>query len=457
MRKLNFIDQDTGEKFYRVEEVGRALYSKQYQIRGYISPTWTPLMTSPKKVLKYIADEKAKVRLQLTEKKAPKKHLFVEVFEECFKDLQERYIKTKKSPKTLQKFHGLMNNYVIGTKKRKLKYKTFANKAVEDITVYEVKELKNAINTIYGDSYSRKTIGLIFSYIDKVFRYARDKNYVSNVFCMNLKVDAIGLSQNSKQAVRNFFSEKEFDLFLSKYDDLAYDYFYHAANFKHCRQCSQSEVKTIAEFRTLAYRTYFETLFYTGARKAEGRGLKWSDILPATDRFDLCCLKIERQYGEEGAHFIGKDVYDEKPKTDSSVRKCVMHEALYDALERLRSWLIDHNLYEEDNYIFFDFYAQTPKPLPRRNIDRTFDYIKENTGIEKKSVVLNGIERKITVHGLRHAYCTVLLEKGMDKQDVAKFLGHKDTTMVEKVYMHYIDPIDMEEERRLRNMQFFRK
>ena len=48
----------------------------------------------------------------------------------------------------------------------------------------------------------------------------------------------------------------------------------------------------------------------------------------------------------------------------------------------------------------------------------------------------------ITVHGLRHTHASLLLYKGVSVQSVAKRLGHADTTITQKTYLHIISELE---------------
>ena len=44
--------------------------------------------------------------------------------------------------------------------------------------------------------------------------------------------------------------------------------------------------------------------------------------------------------------------------------------------------------------------------------------------------------KKISIHSLRHTYASVMLTHGVSVESIAKYLGHSDTTVTRKVYLH---------------------
>ena len=46
--------------------------------------------------------------------------------------------------------------------------------------------------------------------------------------------------------------------------------------------------------------------------------------------------------------------------------------------------------------------------------------------------------KKVSCHGLRHTYCSLLLSQNVPIQTVSKYLGHSDSTITLKVYSHFI-------------------
>jgi len=115
-------------------------------------------------------------------------------------------------------------------------------------------------------------------------------------------------------------------------------------------------------------------------------------------------------------------------------------------MKELRQFLIVHNLYDKDNYLFFDFFVKNPKPIPETNLDRCFHKMLKASDIQKNDNDFSAGERHITLHGLRHAACTMLLEKGMPKEQVAKVLGHCNTHLVEYCYKEFVQIQDSSDE-----------
>ena len=46
--------------------------------------------------------------------------------------------------------------------------------------------------------------------------------------------------------------------------------------------------------------------------------------------------------------------------------------------------------------------------------------------------------KRVSCHGLRHTYCSLLLSQNVPIQTVSKYMGHSDSTITLKVYSHFI-------------------
>ncbi len=159
---------------------------------------------------------------------------------------------------------------------------------------------------------------------------------------------------------------------------------------------------------------------YTGLRKGELLGLKWSDIL-----YETKMLKVNKS--RTGTR---KKVTEQLliPKTDCSIRKIPLNDFVLSELkaeqERQREFqeLLGSG-YDTSN----DFVIRNKDGKPYSNL----------SAINR---VLNRLEKKAglhhcTIHGLRHSVASILDDNGTPLQDIAILLGHKSTTTTERVYI----------------------
>ena len=73
-----------------------------------------------------------------------------------------------------------------------------------------------------------------------------------------------------------------------------------------------------------------------------------------------------------------------------------------------------------------DFIFQTENNLPINN---------SNLNLMMKKILSNaGIDKHITLHGLRHTGISYYIRHGVDKEIVAKMAGHSNSKITEDVY-----------------------
>ncbi len=163
---------------------------------------------------------------------------------------------------------------------------------------------------------------------------------------------------------------------------------------------------------------YLEILLglFCGLRKGEIRGLKFSD-------FDVekKTLKVSRQLAnnyemDNGGFNIKNMNYIEKDtKTENSIRILRVPDIILKELEKRKSIVQYHKLLLKDKYNDSDYVSCQENGLPHGHCSL-------NAFIEKKCVD-NGIP-KISVHGLRHMYATILIEQGVTIPKISALLGH---------------------------------
>lgn len=166
-------------------------------------------------------------------------------------------------------------------------------------------------------------------------------------------------------------------------------------------------------------KTILKFMLLTGVRIGEMCGLKWSDI-----DFNKKFVKISRNrlyHPEFGT-------YEKEPKTKTSIREIPLTDVLINDLRKYQKWF---RLADND----FD-----------NNLDKYYlasNIYREPVGRDVVGVWLRDFERKngfkkVSCHGLRHTYCSLLLSQNVPIQTVSKYLGHSDSTITLKVYSHFI-------------------
>ena len=150
---------------------------------------------------------------------------------------------------------------------------------------------------------------------------------------------------------------------------------------------------------------------YTGARFGECLGLTWDCV-----DFDKKTIRIEKGFDYHFNHdFI-------ECKTKNSKRTITVPEKLLQLLST----------------------------LPRTN-DRVFANTKNGTVNKALNHALKqiGVEKHITFHALRHTHASILLSQGVQLLSVSKRLGHADSTITMKTYIHVIKELEQEDNEKI--------
>ena len=162
----------------------------------------------------------------------------------------------------------------------------------------------------------------------------------------------------------------------------------------------------------LVYKTFYETLYFTGMRQGEAIALKWRDI--KNGYIDI--YKTISKEKEDGDYIINT------PKTKSSIRKIRIDSNLINDLNKLKEYyknIIDFN---EDWYVFGGIKPITPTTIGRR----------------KDEYCIKAGVKKIRIHDLRHSHASLLLSNGVPITVISKRLGHSTIQMTLNTYAHLI-------------------
>lgn len=161
--------------------------------------------------------------------------------------------------------------------------------------------------------------------------------------------------------------------------------------------------------------SFLLTVAYTGIRKGEALGLQWKNI-----DFENNTITIERTRDGLGVR---------TPKTKNSYRTISIDEMVLDQLESYKKWC-----------------KKTLFAYGEKIVDETFVFITDH-GAAPLSSIARSVNRiltrtslpKITVHGLRHTHCTILLNRGRNVKVIAERLENTAAMVYGLWFMMYTD------------------
>lgn len=160
-------------------------------------------------------------------------------------------------------------------------------------------------------------------------------------------------------------------------------------------------------------------MLLTGVRIGELNGLRWSDI-DVEKR--VVHIRRNRLYTKEFG------TYEKDPKTKTSKRDIPLPDALVEDLHQYKEWFInaDDNFENklDSYYLASNIYRE---PIAIHTVGRWLKELENENNL-----------KRVTCHGLRHTYCSLLLSQNVPIQTVSKYMGHSDSTVTLKVYSHFI-------------------
>lgn len=177
---------------------------------------------------------------------------------------------------------------------------------------------------------------------------------------------------------------------------------------------------------------YLEMLLalFCGLRKGEIMGLKFSDF-----DFEKRTVRISRQLVanpkvKNGYHIEEYSVTERDPKTENSFRILRVPKAVMEEVERRRQKIATEKAWRKDFYEDHDYICCRPdgKPHSTSAFNLALTKLCERNGLPK-----------ITVHGLRHMFATILIERGVPLVKISGLLGHSS---IHTTYEYYCEVMD---------------
>lgn len=156
---------------------------------------------------------------------------------------------------------------------------------------------------------------------------------------------------------------------------------------------------------------------YLGLRRGEIVGLKWGNVF-FEDRYVYICNTITR---------AGNVICEKTVKTRSSFRKIAFDEHICRLLkkEKVRQEEISKKTKAKFEYVMSSDDGEHINP---DKISKMF-----------YNFIFNSNLRKIRFHDLRHTFASIANHMGMTLFDISKTLGHSDTSVTSKVYVHLFE------------------
>lgn len=165
-------------------------------------------------------------------------------------------------------------------------------------------------------------------------------------------------------------------------------------------------------------------LLFTGLRKGELCGLKFEDI-----DFKNNTINIKRNL----LYLPEKGVFEDTPKTKSSIRTVSVSDNIIQSLERhkiseLKKQIIVGDKWNETGYIFTSWNGT---PIHPDTISSWFRKLVKKYDLPD-----------VSIHSLRHTAATMLLMNGLPTKAVSSRLGHASAITTSTIYSHALKSAD---------------
>ncbi|MFA1821217.1 tyrosine-type recombinase/integrase [Virgibacillus oceani] len=168
------------------------------------------------------------------------------------------------------------------------------------------------------------------------------------------------------------------------------------------------------------YIVYHLALF-TGMRRGEILGLKWSDIDYAQKK-----IRVQRSYSKSGFT---------KGKTDSARRVIDVDDDTITALKERHKIVKENKMrcgedYEDNNLVVC---RADGRPVDVRNVNRRFTKLRERHKMPE-----------IRFHDMRHTHATIMLGMGTPVKIVSERMGHHKVEITLNTYAHLLPSMQLE-------------
>jgi integrase len=168
-------------------------------------------------------------------------------------------------------------------------------------------------------------------------------------------------------------------------------------------------------------RMIIQTGIFTGARVSELLALRWQDVnlddAMINIRRSMSIAKVKGEPTQEKVRWFD-------PKTRKGKREIPIPLQLVTALKEWKEKCPKSRL----DLVFCNDFGE---PCDRTAIGRY--------GL-RPALEQAGIDKNVTMHGLRHTYASMLILLGRPITEVSRYLGHADVYVTMTVYAHFLKP-----------------
>ena len=176
----------------------------------------------------------------------------------------------------------------------------------------------------------------------------------------------------------------------------------------------------LASVREHRHAAAFHFLATTGARRGEALGLGWSQV----DLDERWASVVPGRVLADSRH--GVPVWS-SPKTERGRRRIALDVGTVAVLRALKAAQAAEKLKLGQAYIDHDlvFCWEDGRPIQPNAFSKSFGAAVARAGLPR-----------IRVHDLRHTYCTLALQAGVDTKIVSDRVGHSTTAITSGIYQH---------------------
>ena len=198
----------------------------------------------------------------------------------------------------------------------------------------------------------------------------------------------------------------------------------HGSNAERCGSSSRPRSRRFSPprrglpARTTAkydYTLFLRTAVFTGLRLGELLGLQWQDVDHTAG-----ILHVRRQVTPRGEIT--------EPKTATARRRVVLAPSLARQLTQHRQAALARGRPRPDSFVFA---SNAGTALSARNVTgRGFHAAVHEAKLNRRD------KPSLRFHDLRHCYASMMVAHGLSSTDIAAQLGHANSGITERIYIH---------------------